>query len=253
VVYRNRLRLNRISEVSVRWDDGIDAPLPEFGEVCAYPLAKTAVERPVLTIGKQKIEIPFVLQPGDFSELEGGFWTHYSDQGQPVARTRGPEVSLCAGETAMVWDSKSRAEVAITALGEEIDAVKKDGLMPECAFAMPSYYAPSRGFDAPVVLPVFKGERRQVRLEILGEIVGPVVSVGDVRVSIPVVMRKGDRLLCRGGSEWILRDSKRKILASGKLKNALPVISQTTKVSVSCEKPDSADVRVLLSTKRVSE
>lgn len=252
-VYRNRLRLDRISEVSLRWDDDANAKLPEVGDVVALAMAKVTDERPKMTLGERTFEIPFNLQSGEFTELEGGWWTHYSEQGQPIARTKGPQLSVAAGENALVWDSKCRAEVVVTMFGDEIDALKKDALMPEYLFAMPSRYAPSCGFDSPVSLTVAQGERRQVRLELLGEVDRPVVSVGGVSVEFPVKMHKGDRLLCRGGSEWLLRDSKRKTLASGKLERPLPVITSTTKVTVSSTKPDSADVRVLLSTRRVAD
>ena len=66
------------------------------------------------------------------------------------------------------------------------------------------------------------------------------------------VMRKGDRLLCRDGREWLVRDGKRRTLAKGVLERPLPVLDAGADVVLSCADPSSADARVLVSTRRVA-
>ena len=78
----------------------------------------------------------------------------------------------------------------------------------------------------------------------------PSVTIAGQTTVFPVAMKAGDRLLCRDGMHWLLRDAKRKTLAEGTLAAPLPVISATAEVTLTCANPSAADVRVLLSTRR---
>ena len=252
-VYRRALRLDHISEVSFAWDGGdAGAPPLEIGEVRAFPTRKAVVDHPVLAFGGKDVVVPFRLEHGEFAELEGGFWTHYSEMSEPIARTKGPALSLSSGDTPVEWRSPVRAEVAVTAFREEVDALKPGAATPEYVFETPRRFAPSRGFAEPVRVAVAPGERRQLRLEILGAIDRPTVSVGGKAVEFPVTMKSGDRLLCRDGRNWLLRDAKRKTLATGVLKSPLPMLNAGVDVVISCADPSAADARVLVSTRRAS-
>ena len=252
-VYRCALRLDHISEVSFAWDGGdAGAPPLEIGEVRAFPTRKAAADHPVLAFGGKDVVVPFKLAHGDFAELEGGFWTHYSEMGDPIARAKGPELSLSSGETGVEWRSPGRAEVSVTAFCEEVEALKPGAETPEYMFETPSLFAPSRGFSEPVRVAVAPGERRQLRLELLGAVDRPAVSACGATVVFPVTMRKGDRLLCRDGREWLVRDGKRRTLAKGVLERPLPVLDAGADVVVSCADPSAADARVLVSTRRVA-
>lgn len=248
-VYRNKLNLDHISEVSVRWDGDPDAPLPEIGDIRAVPVVKAQLKRPVIALGAQTFEVPFELNSGEFAELEDGMWTRYSDQGEPLARTEGAHMKISAGDNVFEWRSPRRAEVALTAFGEETEALKPGAGMPEYVFAAPLRYAPSRGFDSPVRLAVASGERRQTRLEILGAVDRPTVTIGGVTATFPVTMRAGERLLCRDGRNWLLRDEKRRTLATGALTRPLPVLSASADASITGASPSSSNVRVLFSSR----
>ena len=217
------------------------------------PVLPTVADRPTVVFGGRSIEVPFAMKSGEFAELEDGWWIHYSDQSQPLARVKGPVLELAAGDNRIEWRSPTRAEMIVTALGAETEALKRDAAMPEYMFSLPLRYAPSSGFDAPARLAVAAGERRQVRLEILGEVDRPRITVGDATVEFPVAMRKGDRLLCRDGKEWLLRDAKRKTLATGTLERPLPVIASGADVGLSCANPAAAEARVLVSSRRISD
>ena len=252
VIYRTALKLDHISEVSFAWDGGENAPPLEIGEVRACLVKKQSADRPVLAVGGREIEVPFSLEPDESAELEGGWWTKYSATGEPMRREHGPDVALAAGATSVEWRSPARAEVIVTALGEKSDALAAGADMPEFSFMRPQPYAPARGFSSLAPMPVEPGAMRQVRLELMGAIDRPAVTVAGKTVTFPVTMKPGDRLLCRDGRRWLLRDAKRKTLAEGALSEPLPVISAPAEAAISCAKPDAADVRVLLSTRRVA-
>lgn len=251
-VYRNGLAMGHISEAFFSWDGGVDAPALEIGEVRAVPLSRPAADHPVVAFGGKAVEIPFRLEAGETAELEGGWWTHNSEQGEPLERRRGPELALGAGATALEWRAPTRAEVAVTAFGDESDAVRPGASLPEYMYELPRLFAPSRGFDAPVRVAVAQGERRQLRLELLGAADRPCVSVAGETVEFPVTMRSGDRLVCRDGREWLLRDAKWHVLAKGTLGRPLPVLERTADVSLTCAAPAAADIRVLVSTCRAA-
>jgi hypothetical protein len=248
-VYRNKLCLDHISAVSVRWDEDRNAPLPKIGDIRAVAVVKAQIRRPAISAGGKTFVVPFELSSGEFAELENGMWTHYSDQSAPLARAKGEYLEITAGDNVFEWKSPHRAEVTLTAFGEETEALKPGADMPEYIFAEPLRHAPCLGFDSSVRLAVADGERRQTRLEILGAIDRPTVTVGEIPATFPVTMRKGDRLLCRDGRNWLLRDEKRRTLATGVLTPPLPVLSASADASVTGA-TSSSDVRVLFSTRK---
>ena len=249
-VYRTALKTDHISEVSFAWADGsVDAPL-EIGEVKACPILAQTVDRPVVVVGGKAMTVPFGLKSGEVAELEGGWWTKYTEPGEPCQREKGSVLAISAGESEMEWRASGRAEVIVTLFGDKVEALAADATTPEYYFDLPRKYAPKRGLDLQTLLPVAAGEKRQVRLEMLGAVDRPVLAVGGQTTAFPVTMKTGDRLLCRDGRNWLLRDSRRKTLATGTLDRPLPVISASANVSVICANPAVADVRVLLSTCR---
>ena len=249
-VYRNALKLDRISSAAFSWDGGEDAPPLEIGEVKAYPVAKMSADHPVIVVGGKEVKAPFVLESDEYAELYGGWWTKYSGNGSPLARERGIPLALKAGITAMEWRSPARAEVVVASLGEKTDAIAAGASMPEFSFLRPQLYAPARGFTAMEPIPVEPGVNRQVRFELLGTIDRPSVTIAGQTTVFPVAMKAGDRLLCRDGMHWLMRDAKRKTLAEGTLAAPLPVIYAPAEVTLTCANPSAADVRVLLSTRR---
>ena len=248
-VYRNKLCLDHISAVSVRWDEDRNAPLPKIGDIRAVAVVKAQIRRPAISAGGKTFVVPFELSSGEFAELENGMWTHYSDQSAPLARAKGEYLEITAGDNVFEWKSPHRAEVTLTAFGEETEALKPGADMPEYIFAEPLRHAPCLGFDSSVRLAVADGERRQTRLEILDAVDRPTVTVGEISATFPVTMRKGDRLLCRDGRNWLLRDEKRRTLATGVLTPPLPVLSASADASVTGA-TSSSDVRVLFSTRK---
>ena len=249
-VYRNALKLDRISSAAFSWDGGEDAPPLEISEVKAYPVAKMSADHPVIAVGGREVKVPFSLESDEYAELDSGWWTKYSVKGSPLARERGPSLALEAGVTAMEWRSPARAEVVVTTLGEKTDALAAGATMPEFSYLRPQLYAPTRGFAAIEPMPVEPGVSRQVRLELLGTIDKPSITIAGQTTAFPVTMKAGDRLLCRDGVHWLLRDAKRKTLAEGTLAAPLPVISTPAEVTLTCANPSDADVRVLLSSRR---
>ena len=250
-VYRNILRLDRIAEAFFSWDGGESAAPLEIGEVRACPIASMRADHPVIRVGSKEIEVPFALESDEHAELDAGWWTKYSNDGTPLSKERGPALALDAGTTELEWRSSARAEVVVTSLGEKTDAVAANATMPEFSYMRPQLYAPARGFAAIEPMPVEPGACRQVRLELLGTAERPAITIAGQTTTFPVTMKDGDRLICRDGKNWLLSDAKRKTLASGLLGTALPTISASAKVTVSCSNPSTADMRVLLSTRRV--
>ncbi|MBO7721117.1 MAG: hypothetical protein J6T01_01780, partial [Kiritimatiellae bacterium] len=248
-VFRNPLAAGHISEVSFAWDGGADAPPLEIGGVFACRVRRAAADRPEISVAGSRLQVPFALESGESAELENGEWTHYAENGDPVRRVKGPALTLPAGVNDIVWHSAARAEITLTAFREKIDAVAVGAATPEFDYLLPLRHEPEKGFEAKAAVPVAPGERRRLRLEILGRALRPVLTAGGRRSEFPVEMKDGDRLLCRDGRHWLLRDSRRRVLAEGEME--LPLLDRPCEVSLTDSAPGRAAASVLVSTQRI--
>lgn len=244
--FRNGLDFKHISAVSLAWADG-KGGAPEASAVRAVPVAETVLRHPTLAVNGRTVEVPFDLKSGEWAELEDGRWTQYAPSGEAVRRAGRGEFALEAGENRISWTGPGRAEVTTTEFGEPLPAIRPDA-SPEFVYLMPQRLAPKAGFDGLDPVPVAAGERRQLRLELVGRIRRPTLVVDGERFAFPVDVGRNERLLCLDGSSWQVVGPKRASLASGRLERPLPVLTKTAEVSLESVDPENLDVTVLLST-----
>lgn len=121
-----------------------------------------------LTLNGKRLPLPFALKAGEYAELEDGFWTKYDAAGEPLARQAARQPSLKAGENELSFVG-GRAEVSVTALsrGEPAfvspltDKIRAGMDYEACA---PYYFAPAKGFDAPLTVAIRPNELARIRV-----------------------------------------------------------------------------------------
>ena len=110
-------------------------------------------------------------------------------------------------------------------------------------------YAPSRGEQGRVRVPVRPGERAFLELRISGAVKNPSLAAADGRVwAFPVELGGEDRLFCRDGVCWyVLRPKSMDafdIVAKGRLADPLPVLERSAEFTASSSDPASAAAQI---------
>ncbi|MDD4018082.1 MAG: hypothetical protein PHV28_09055 [Kiritimatiellae bacterium] len=235
----------------------------EVSEVTAMTAVKNDTERVAVVVNGVRFPLPFVLESGEYAELEDGVWTRYTEQGVPFQRAYGAKAELRAGDNAIeyegvVEDGAARAEIAVFAFGQPFPAVRdlatlgKDARRRLAYEAVePVFYAPKQGFDGRVPVNVRPGEKAYLELRVTGAIKNPSLAVkdGSKRVwTFPVTLEAKDRLFCRDGVRWyVLREKgldSSHFVARGELSEPLPTLEKSTRFVVGSSDPYSAAAEV---------
>ena len=74
----------------------------------------------------------------------------------------------------------------------------------------------------------------------------PVLTVNGSVLRFPVVLKPGQRLVCRDQQHWTVFDEKRSKVAEGGLATAPPVLKGgPNRISFTCNTPDRAVVKLV--------
>ena len=212
-----------------------------------------------------RINVPFSLAGGEFAELDGGFWTHFAESGEPLERVAAPvAASVVKGKNTLSYSGRSddggfaRAEVTLFRDGREepafVDLSASQRELMRVEYEMPVLVNPSKGLSGDVCVRVRPGETADVRFEILGPAVNP--SVGG-RKMLVTLKDRFDRVASYDGRTWqALRiipgkcgpdnrtvPAKRVVIAKGVFSDPMPTLSGgSTTFDVKCDSTDGARV-----------
>ena len=215
----------------------------EVGEVRALTMVPNTLENASVAVNGERFAVPFRMNAGEYAELDGGFWTHYSAKGEALARTAAAtRPTLKGGRNAVAFgcDGNGRAEVTMFALGRTRKAFV-DKLTPAMKATMryeglmPFEYAPEKGLVPPKTIPVRPGEKASLSLEIYGPATKPTFtfkrSFGQKETicAFDAEIRAGERLVCRDGRKWCIETLKDgSTVKEGELATPLLTLDGTT-------------------------
>jgi hypothetical protein len=262
-IYRTHLDMAHISQVSLYLNA---VPAGGRAEVTvspirALPTERAALERPVVSVNGRTLTVPFTLASGDFAELEpDGVFTHYSERGDPLARVAcaaEPVPGLRAGAPTLGLSvppgaSALRAEVTVLAFGAPFGtpnprrAVDRKPLTREYEMTR-LFLTPDEASGASEwEVAVRPGERARLEIELCGGMDAPALTVNGQAVRFPVTLKAGERLFCRDGRRWVVRDAARRTVAEGRLPRAVPALAAgANRVAFACGAPDRAQVKLV--------
>ncbi len=246
--YRTGLNLTHISQVCIYLNE-----IPAQGQtavtispIMALPVENRTLDQPQITLNGQTFRLPLALVSGDFAELTpDGCLTHYRANGDVQVRyPLNVRPTLKPGANPLVWID-GRAEITVAAYGQPFGTQNRRA---DTAYMQREYdfaqwiLAPQTDWE----LYVRPDGRAKLEVEITGELARPILTVGETPYAFPVTLKRGERLLCRDQKNWTVVTAARKVIASGTLAKPLPRLdSGTTPVSLSCENPQAAQVKLV--------
>lgn len=197
---RNPMHHDHLGEVGI-WLNEVPAGGQTailVSEVRALETVPVTLENPTLTLNGEPCGLPFALASGEYAELEDGFWTRYTANGELIARAPSAMPSVRAGANALRFASTTaaaRVEATLFALGEKTPALKPldDGMRKQLAYEyeLPRFYAPSCGADGTGRVAIRSGEKARVAVKAHGPLKDGVLELAQagkvVRVNIPGV------------------------------------------------------------------
>jgi hypothetical protein len=262
-IYRNPLDMAHISEVNFYLNN-----LPAGGdtEVVVSPVMALAVQsaelrNPALTVGGRSLTLPVTLKSGDFLEIEAsGDYVHYNDKGDLLAEVRpaagqdwpvmqpgaNPVAFACAPPPGV----SARAEVTINTFDAPFGTLNPrrqiDWKRLTREYELPRWITAAHSADNAWDVAVRPGEQARLELELSGGMETPVLTVAGHELRFPVVLKPGQKLICRGQRHWLILDAQRATLAEGDLAAAPPtLIGGLNRVSFNCAAPDRALVKLV--------
>ena len=268
-LYRNFIDPARIEKAEFFLND---VPAGGRAEAVVSPVhilseRKTAMRNVAVVVNGVRYEVPFVLESGEYAELEGPVWTHYSEGGEPKEQiaTLNPVMfnegeNECRLETD---DDALRAEVTMFSFGNPMPALKPMAAMSGKSRDILSYeavepvvYAPSKGLDRPSPVTMRPGEAARLEFEIIGPVKEPMLTVhmqGGRRecARFETTITEGERLICKDGATWKVVKGFRTV-RTGRISRPLPNVAGYCQIEVSSADPMSANARINL-IKRYSQ
>lgn len=228
----------------------------EVASVRALPVVKPLLRDASVVVNGRPWTVPFVLDAGEYAELEGRGWTHYSEKGETLAYAPAPaDFELAAGTYACSFSGHSegvaRAEVTVLALGDSSPAFvplsREQRKQMAYEAMLPFRYAPAKGLDATPRLKVRPGEEATLELVVHGPATRPTLDFGDKgRFVFPVTLKADERLTCRDGRNWRVLAKPRRELRRGALEKPLPALTHGWEWRFLTEAPTTDDARVEL-------
>jgi len=226
----------------------------EIGEIKALEMLPFETGNASVSVGGLTFRVPFKLVSGEYAELDGGSWTHYSALGAKIESVATEDLPrLYAGLNRIAFsavEGDSRAEVTLFALSNERPAFVpdlSDDMKKELRYEAlePFEYAPSKGLSGPAVLPVRPGERALLSFEIVGPVENPTFRfkrlfglMSDTCV-VPVKVAADETLVCRDGKRWQLKEAKAgKIRGEGELSKPMPILDKSRAFEFTADVPE---------------
>lgn len=267
-VYRNAVDPKKVEEVGFYLND---VPAGGKATVLVTPVEILAETRQtlrgaVVVAGGSRFEVPFSLESGEYAELDGGVWTHYSEGGEPVGAVAAPVVAPSDAVECRFGsqDDAARAEVTLFAAGVPFHALRPLAQLPgevrrTLAYEAvdPVVYAPSKGLDRPFAVAVRPGEKARLEFEIRGPVVDPVLSVQSQdgkteAVELKTALSEGERLVCRDGKTWkVVKDFR--AVRTGTLSKPLPELYGACRMKVNSSSPETAHAGISVVKRYVSQ
>ena len=234
-IFRQQLDLKRIEKVSVYLNEipANGRTVVEMSQVRVLPTKKLTLREVKVSANGSESAVPFDLESGERAELDGGFWTRYSERGDPLARRPANGMPLLAGGNRFAFSAKAyggepRAEVTVFELGEPVAAFSQDAAQsPQMAYeAMrPQWFEPAGGFDATEAIRSSPGRSARLEVELLGRVRRPSLRFpGGKTFTFDVDMSEGHRLVCRDGRNWRVLDEGRSVVKEGRLAEPMPAL-----------------------------
>ena len=260
-IYRTMLNPEHLGTVSVFLNDipkGSQASV-EIGEMKAFEMETAAVKAAAVEVNGEVYTVPFALASGEYAELDGGSWTHFSAKGEALRRLPAAKMPrLNKGDNALKCRNAAteRVEVTLFALGAERPAfVKKLSAdmrkVMRYEGVMPFEYAPELGLHAPAKIPVRPGEKAKLSVELYGPAKNPVFTfkryfgLGKTVCSFNTEIGKDERLVCRDGRTWKVEVcANGKVLREGTLEKPLPLLRGTSSFTFAAEVPQGQSCSV---------
>ena len=203
----------------------------EMSEIRVLPTVSETLTGVSVSVGGQTHPVPFALASGEWAEKEDGFWTRYAKTGDPVERKPGSDDSFDVGTQRCVFRAdreNARAEVVLFARGKARSALA-DGVTSAKQFdyeaMLPQWYEPAKGFCDIAPIVARPGEQARVELEVFGVVANPTLTFPEGKFRLPVETAVGERLVCRDGRTWQVKDASGKVVRVGRLEAAMPLIS----------------------------
>lgn len=215
-VFHSVLKVHAISEINF-YLNAIPAggtASAEITDVTFVPERPLKILRHGVKMDGKIVPVPFEMESGQYAELEDGFWTLYSADGDPLRRRRATVQvpALKTGRNQIVYraetadGSRPRAEISVFAVGKPRPALVHESALPEAARGIlayeavdPQYYAPHLGFDALNPVVVRPGRVAAVEVTVYGPTSGCRLKVGDTAVDIPAVAKGENRTVPLAG------------------------------------------------------
>ncbi len=262
-IYRNALDLAHISEVNLYLNN---LPPGASTEVVLSPVMALAVQpaqlkNPALSVNGQRLTVPATLKSGDFLELDAtGNCAHYDDKDELLARVQ-PAVAtgwpvLHPGENTVAFECEkpanvsARAEVTLFTSGTPFGTpnlrskIGWQHLAREYEF--PRWITSPEGTHNVWDLLVRPGGQARLEIELSGGMDTPTLTVNQQRLSFPVTLKAGQRLMWRGQRHWAILDAQRAQVAEGDLAAAPPLLKGgLNRVAFTCGAPERAMVKLV--------
>ena len=260
-VYRTMLNPEHFGTVSVFLNDipkGSQASV-EIGEMKAFDMESASIKAATLDVNGETFTVPFALASGEYAELDGGSWTHFSAKGealrrQPAAKT----LRLRKGVNTLAYrnSSSERTEITLFELGAtrpafvpKLTADMRKTMRYEGV--MPFEYAPSLGLTAPAKIPVRPGEKAKLSIELYGPAKNPTFTfkryfgLGKTVCAFNTEIGGNERLVCRDGRTWKVEVcSNGKVLREGSLEKPIPLLKGTSTFSFTADVPEGKSCSV---------
>lgn len=173
----------------------------EVSDVALTPERTIRLKNVAVAVNDETSPVPFDLESGNFAELEDGFWTLYSADGEPLRRRRAEfSPRLVAGSNKIAYRGKTedgswpRACIEVFSVGSATPAFKPVASLPAEARRImlyeavePRLYAPARGFDSVEPVVVRPGETARIEVSAVGPSPAFELRVGNAKATIPAV------------------------------------------------------------------
>jgi hypothetical protein len=210
-------------------------------------------------VNGEEFTVPFALASGEYAELDGGKWTHFSAKGEALKRLAATKtVRLAKGENALKSRNAGtdRVEVTLFALGTtrpafvgKLSADMRKTMRYEGV--MPFEYAPQLGLHAPEKIPVRPGEKAKLSIELYGPAKNSVFTfkryfgLGKTVCAFNAEIGKDERLVCRDGRTWkVEKCADGKVVREGTLEKPLPLLKGTSTFTFAAEVPQGQSCSV---------